>query len=117
VLADCAGLDDGLAAEAAGADAVATTMSGYVGSPSPPSDDPDLDLVEVLAARLRVPVIAEGRIKTPSEARAALERGAYAVVVGTAITNPREITRRYVAALQARPPEAHRPAREGTVSR
>jgi N-acylglucosamine-6-phosphate 2-epimerase len=116
VLADCAGVDDGLAAEAAGADAVATTMSGYVNPATPPPDGPDLDLVEALAARLRVPLIAEGRIKTPAEARAALERGAYAVVVGTAITNPREITKRFVAALQARSPEADRRAQEGAVN-
>ena len=53
----------------------------------------------LLAQRLRVPVIAEGRIKTPAQTRAALDRGAFAVVVGTAITNPREITRRFAEAL------------------
>lgn len=103
VLADCAGLEDGMAAEAAGADAVATTLSGYLDPTVPPPDEPDLDLVEALADRLRIPVIAEGRIKTPGQAREALDRGAYAVVVGTAITNPREITRWYVKALRARP--------------
>jgi N-acylglucosamine-6-phosphate 2-epimerase len=102
-LADCAGIEDGVAAEAAGADAVATTMSGYLAPSIPPPDEPDLSLVEALARRLRVPVIAEGRIRTPAQAREALERGAYAVVVGTAITNPREITRWYVRTMQARP--------------
>ncbi len=99
VLADIAGLDDALAAEAAGADAVATTLSGYVDPAAPPLEDPDLALVEVLARRLRVPVIAEGRIKTPEQVRAALDRGAFAVVVGTAITNPREITQWFVRGL------------------
>ena len=99
VLADVAGLDDALAAEAAGADAVATTLSGYVDPAAPPLEDPDLALVEVLARRLRVPVIAEGRIKTPEQVRAALDRGAFAVVVGTAITNPREITQWFVRGL------------------
>lgn len=99
VLADVADLTDALAAEDAGAAAVATTLSGYLDPAMPPPDAPDLDLVAVLAARVRVPVIAEGRIKTPAEARAALNRGAFAVVVGTAITNPREITRRFVDAL------------------
>lgn len=99
VLADVADLTDALAAEGAGAAAVATTLSGYLDPAIPPPDDPDLDLVALLAARLRVPVIAEGRIKTPAQARAALDRGAFAVVVGTAITNPREITRRFVDAL------------------
>jgi len=99
VLADIAGLDDALAAEAAGADAVATTLSGYVDPAAPRLEDPDLALVEVLARRLRVPVIAEGRIKTPEQVRAALDRGAFAVVVGTAITNPREITQWFVRGL------------------
>jgi N-acylglucosamine-6-phosphate 2-epimerase len=109
LLADVADLTDGLAAEDAGADAVATTLSGYVdpaggtpagGTPAvAPPDEPDLDLVALLAARLRVPVIAEGRIRTPAQARAALDRGAFAVVVGTASTNPREITRWFVRAL------------------
>jgi putative N-acetylmannosamine-6-phosphate epimerase len=58
-----------------------------------------LELVADLARQARVPVVAEGRIWTPQEARAALEAGAYAVVVGTAITNPTEITRRFVEAL------------------
>lgn len=99
VLADVGDLADGLAAVAAGADAVATTLSGYLDAAQPPPEEPDLDLVEALARRLQVPVIAEGRIRTPQEARMAMARGAFAVVVGTAITNPREITRRFVAAL------------------
>lgn len=98
VLADASGIEDGLAAEVAGADVVATTLSGYV-DPGAPPEDPDFDLVAALAARVRVPVIAEGRIKTPAQAREALDRGAFAVVVGTAITNPREIARGFAQAL------------------
>ena len=48
-----------------------------------------------------VPVIAEGRIQTPAQVRAALDAGAYAVIVGTAITRPELITRRFVAATQS----------------
>lgn len=99
VLADASCIEDGLAAASAGADAVATTLSGYVDPKAPPPEDPDFDLVAALAARVRVPVIAEGRIRTPAAAREALDRGAFAVVVGTAITNPREIAREFVQAL------------------
>ena len=99
VLADVGDLTDALAAEDAGADAVATTLSGYLDPAHLPPEEPDLHLVELLASRLGVPVIAEGRIKTPAQARAALDRGAFAVVVGTAITNPREITRWFVRTL------------------
>jgi N-acylglucosamine-6-phosphate 2-epimerase len=51
-----------------------------------------LELVANLADRLTVPVFAEGRIHTPEHARAAIDAGAYAVVVGTAITHPTTIT-------------------------
>jgi putative N-acetylmannosamine-6-phosphate epimerase len=120
VLADCAGVDDALAAEAAGADAVATTLSGYLDPALPPPEAPDLALVRALAGRLRVPVIAEGRIKTPALAAEALRSGAYAVVVGTAITNPREITRWFARALgrpAPDPPRGSSPGREGEYTR
>ncbi|NNG03380.1 MAG: hypothetical protein HKM95_04685, partial [Inquilinus sp.] len=100
VLADVATEAEGLAAAEAGADYVATTLSGYTGD-STPGPEPDIDLVARLAGRLAVPVIAEGRLWTPEQAAAAFAAGAHAVVVGTAITNPREIARRFAAACPA----------------
>lgn len=97
LLADVDGLEAGVAAEAAGAAAVATTLSGYTGSGPPPSG-PDLELVAELASRLDCPVLAEGRYATPEEVRAALDAGAFAVVVGIAITDPLALTRRFAAA-------------------
>ncbi|HEU4743057.1 MAG TPA: N-acetylmannosamine-6-phosphate 2-epimerase [Meiothermus sp.] len=99
VMADCSTLEEGLWAAEAGADLVASTLSGYTPATGGLSEGPDLELVAELARQTEVPVIAEGRIWTPQEARAAFEAGAYAVVVGTAITNPTEITRRFVGAL------------------
>jgi putative N-acetylmannosamine-6-phosphate epimerase len=96
VLADVATLAEGLAAAEAGADYVATTMSGYTGGPVP--EVPDLDLLGALAARCPVPVVAEGRFNTPEQVARAFALGAHAVCVGTAITNPLEITRRFAAA-------------------
>lgn len=98
VMADCSDLADGLAAEEAGADLVGTTLAGYVGSGPRPSG-PALDLLADLAARLQVPLIAEGRIHTPQQARMALDAGAFAVVVGTAITHPSSITSWFAEAL------------------
>ena len=54
-------------------------------------------LIEALAAHVAVPVIGEGRFNTPADVRRGFEAGAHAIVVGTMITNPREITRRFVA--------------------
>ena len=98
VLADVSTREEGVAAQAAGADLVSTTLSGYTPY-SPQLDGPDLALVQALARELSVPVIAEGRIRTPAEARAALEAGAFAVVVGGAITRPQWITAQFVAGL------------------
>ena len=45
-----------------------------------------------------VPIVCEGHVHTPADARAALDAGAWAVVVGTAITHPTTITSWFVAA-------------------
>lgn len=98
-LADVATLAEGLAAAAMGARYVATTLSGYTAATRAVGPDPDLALVAALVAQAGVPVVAEGRFNTPALARAALDAGAHAVVVGTMITNPREIARAFVRAL------------------
>jgi N-acylglucosamine-6-phosphate 2-epimerase len=97
VLADVDTAAAGLAARAAGAAAVATTLAGYVDG-SPPAPGPDIDLVERLAGELDCPVLAEGRYASPEQVAAALAAGAFAVVVGTAITDPVALTRRFAAA-------------------
>jgi len=98
VMADISTLEEGLAAAQAGADLVGTTLSGYTHS-SPSQPGPDLELLQQLVRQVDVPVIAEGRIATPSQARLALDLGAYAVVVGAAITRPQWITRQFSLAL------------------
>ena len=98
VLADVSTFAEGVAAAAAGAAYVATTLSGYT-SYSAPGPEPDLDLVRRLAGHLEVPVIAEGRYASPEQVAAAFAAGAAAVVVGTAITNPRAITDRFARAV------------------
>ncbi|WP_233711962.1 N-acetylmannosamine-6-phosphate 2-epimerase [Kribbella turkmenica] len=97
ILADVDTFDAGLAARDAGADLVATTLSGYTGGGTPAG--PDVDLVRRLAAAVDCPVVAEGRIRTPEDVRAVVDAGAYAVVVGTAITNPTFMTAHLVSAL------------------
>jgi N-acylglucosamine-6-phosphate 2-epimerase len=101
VLADVDSVKAGIAARADGADLIATTLSGYTNGST--SQGPDLELVRQLATKLDCPVIAEGRIRTPEDVRAVCEAGAYAVVVGSAITNPMDITARLVAAIPALP--------------
>ena len=100
VLADIASLEDGLAAQDAGADAVATTLHGYTAETAGIRSF-SWPLLEVLIERLQIPVIAEGHINRPEDVRMALERGAHAVLVGSAITRPETITARFVAATGA----------------
>ncbi|GAA1858097.1 N-acetylmannosamine-6-phosphate 2-epimerase [Paeniglutamicibacter psychrophenolicus] len=100
VMADCGSLEDALNAAEAGADLVGTTLAGYSGE-RPKTEGPDLELLAAIAAAgLSVPLVAEGRIHTPAQARAALDAGAFAVVVGTAITHPATITGWFDAALR-----------------
>lgn len=97
IMADVDTVEAGVRARDAGADAVATTLSGYTGRGAP--HGVDLDLIAALAAELDCPIVAEGRIRTDAEVVAAREAGAHALVIGTAITNPTAITRSFVAAL------------------
>lgn len=99
VMADISTLDEALQAEALGADLIAPTLAGYTPY-SPALDTPDWPLLSAMVAQLRIPVIAEGRILTPEDALKALELGALAVVVGSAITRPQLITARFAQALQ-----------------
>jgi N-acylglucosamine-6-phosphate 2-epimerase len=96
ILADVDTASAGRAAAKAGAAAVATTLSGYTGD-SAELGGPDIPLVAELVGGLEVPVLAEGRYGSAAEVRAAFEAGAFAVVVGTAITDPAELTRRLAA--------------------
>jgi putative N-acetylmannosamine-6-phosphate epimerase len=97
VLADIATVEDGLAAEGAGADAVATTLYGYTDE-TREFRSFSWPLLEELVTRLRIPVIAEGHIRQPEEVARAFMAGAHSVVVGSAITRPAAITARFVAA-------------------
>lgn len=109
VLADVGNVEDGARAAALGADAIATTLAGYVDDGTP-AQGPDVPLVRALAAAVAVPVIAEGRYRTPDEAAQAIDAGAYAVVVGSAITRPHLIARRFAEALRPRRELPDRPA-------
>ncbi len=97
VMADISTLEEGVSAAKAGADIVASTLSGYTPY-SPQISGPDLDLIEALSRELDTPIIAEGRYHKPDDVRQAFERGVFAVVVGRAITEPAAITRAFAAA-------------------
>lgn len=98
-MADCSNVEEGLNAAAIGFDLIGTTMAGY--TPYTRGRElPALDMMKELAEKSGKPVIAEGGIWSPAQLKAALDTGAWAAVVGSAITRPRDITRKYVEAIQ-----------------
>lgn len=85
VMADVDTIAAAVAAQAAGADIMGTTLYGYTAQTNHLSP-PGFELLTQMVEQLNIPVICEGGISSPEMARQALDLGAYAVVVGTAIT-------------------------------
>jgi N-acylglucosamine-6-phosphate 2-epimerase len=85
VMADVDTLEAAIAAAQAGADMVGTTLYGYTAA-TQQQKPPGFDLLKDMVQTLSVPAICEGGIASPAMARQSLDLGAYAVVVGTAIT-------------------------------
>ena len=97
-MADCSTFEECVHAAEIGFDIVGTTMRSYT-SYTKGAVIPDFGLFRQLKEQMKVPFIAEGGIWSPSEAKQAIECGALAVVVGSAITRPQLITRRYASAV------------------
>jgi N-acylglucosamine-6-phosphate 2-epimerase len=101
LMADCSDEAEGLRAKALGFDLIGTTLAGYT-EYTQGLALPDFALMErLVGADCRV--IAEGGIWTPEQLAQAMRCGVHAAVVGTAITRPMEITRRFAGALRGKP--------------
>ena len=98
VLADISTYEEGMKAQELGVDAISTTLSGYTPY-SPQLAGPDYDLMRRLAQDASIPVFAEGRINTPEELKEAMQTGVFGAIVGSAITRPQLIARRFTDAI------------------
>lgn len=101
LMADTDTLENAIAADQLGFDLIGTTMRGY----TPASEgkniaDNDFEYLKELVTKIEHPIIAEGKIDTPKKLKRCLELGAYAVVVGGAITRPLEIATTFINAIK-----------------
>jgi N-acylglucosamine-6-phosphate 2-epimerase len=96
VMADISTLSEGISARVLGADIISTTLSGYTQFSPETSSEPDFELLKSLVNSVDCPVVLEGRIWQPEQVDKAFELGAYAVVIGSAITRPQLITKKFV---------------------
>lgn len=104
LMADVATLEEGVHAAELGFDLISTTLSGYTTetqeTPSKKQGKPDFELLAALVKNVKTPIVMEGRIWEPVEVQKAFELGAFSVVIGSAVTRPHEITRRFVQAAE-----------------
>lgn len=101
LIADCMTIEDIRHAYELGFDLVSTTLShNKPAIETSLNEGPDLPLLRQAVEEFPdFPIICEGHVHTPQDARAALDVGAWAVVVGTAITHPTSVTSWFKAAL------------------
>lgn len=95
-MADISTLEEGINCANLGADIISTTLAGYTMESGEPTIGPDYKLLQNLVKTVDKPVILEGRIWTPEEVKKAFEYGAHCVVIGSAITRPQLITKRFI---------------------
>jgi N-acylglucosamine-6-phosphate 2-epimerase len=102
IMADCMTIDDIRNAVACGCDLVSTTLSHNKPAIETTLDEgPHVELLRQATTEFPdVPVICEGHVHTPADAVAAMEAGAWAVVVGTAITHPTSLTSWFATAIE-----------------
>ena len=99
-MADCGSIDDARMAVEAGSDIISTTLAGYSGEREK-TVGPDVEVLNQMVSEFPdVPVLCEGRVHSAEQARQVMDAGAYAVVVGTAITHPTTITSWFANAIK-----------------
>lgn len=100
IWADVSTFAEGIKAIECGADVVSTTLYGYTKETAVTKEHgPGFELLKELISHSPIPVVLEGRVWHPEEVARAFDMGAYAVVVGSAITRPQLITQRFARSI------------------
>lgn len=101
LMADCSTYEEAVYADELGFDFIGTTLVGYTKqSKGAKIEANDFELIRKILAKVKHPVIAEGNIDTPEKVKRVLELGCYSVVVGSIITRPQLITKRFTKVLE-----------------
>lgn len=96
LMADCSTVEEALYADRLGFDYIGTTLVGYTKqSQNLKIETDDFAIMREILAQVKHPVIAEGNIDSPEKAKRVLDLGCYSVVVGSSITRPQLITKKY----------------------
>lgn len=97
-MADISTFEEGVCCAKLGADIISTTLAGYTDESGVATETPDFELLEKLVKSIDKPIFLEGRVWYPEEVKKAFELGAHSVVIGSAITRPQLITKRFIEA-------------------
>ena len=96
-MADCSTVEEALLADKLGFDYIGTTLVGYTDkSKNDKIEEDDFKIIREIISKVKSKVIAEGNIDTPEKAKRVLDLGSYSVVVGSIITRPQIITKKFV---------------------
>ena len=100
LMADCSTVEEMIHADELGFDFIGSTLVGYTKqSNGDKIEANDFEILRTVLKQIKHPLIAEGNIDTPEKVKRVLELGAYSVVVGSAITRPQLITKKFVDAI------------------
>ena len=98
-MADISTFEEGKRCTDIGFDIISTTLSGYTTETLNDSKEPDFGLLEKLCNSTDIPIFLEGRVWEVEHVKKAWKLGAYSIVIGSAITRPQLITKRFTEVL------------------
>lgn len=99
-MADIATFEEAKNALEMNVDIVSTTLSGYTTETQNNPDCPDFELVKKIKENLNIFTILEGKIWEKQDIIKAFNMGANSVVIGSAVTRPQLITKRFIDTLK-----------------